>query len=67
MPRMPGFFGFEQASSVDDQMVVQQLLGGINRNSINPLIIGNSVLPDSSNRENAPISINTVAQNWLTQ
>ena len=66
MPKILGFLGFK-SGSIDNQMIFQYLLGGIATNSINPLIIGNSVLPGSPIGENTPISINTVAQNWLTQ
>ncbi len=47
VPKILGFLGFK-SSSIDNQMIFQQLLGGIATNSINPLIIGNSVLSDSS-------------------
>ena len=44
-------------------MIIQELLGGTSNNSVNPLIMGMTLLPNVSQGAQA----NVVTQNWLTK
>ena len=59
-------FDFHGDSGDVDQVFVRQLFGGTNQNTVNPFIIGNSILPMNANSGQGRAQINMTTQNWLT-
>lgn len=75
MPRFGNVFGFSGAGlggvygGIEEQQLIKQFLGGAGDNTVNPFIIGNSILPIMGGRgrsSNGKMQINMPTQNWLT-
>jgi hypothetical protein len=55
-----------KSSNYDDTQILLQDVFGLNRNVVNPFLVGNTVLYGNNNNNNVINPLNMIVQNWLT-